>query len=171
MPPAADAATGTRRGIHLPAHTMIGPENSGEPTMDAKPPYSAARRLVFWIVVAAAGVVLVLSAIETFTADPHEGEGWIGGPIQAIFAGGPLVAVSIGLRSIRRKIAKRTAVASLLLALVAAFVLVMQLLDPNETTSDRLWQAVAILVYLASFAVELPAFTRRWPPPGNAAIR
>jgi len=146
---------------------MIGPENLDKPTRDARPPYSAARRLVFWIVVAAAGVVLVLSAIETFTADPHEGEGWIGGPIQVIFAGGPLVAVAIGLRSNRQSIAKRTAIASLLLALVVSFVLVMQLLDPNETTSDRLWQAITVLVYLTAFAVELPAFTRRWPPPST----
>ncbi len=146
---------------------MISPENLDNPTVGGEPPHSAARRLVFWIVVAAAGVVLVLSAVETFTADPHEGEGWIGGPIQAIFAGGPLVAVAIGLRSNRQSIAKRTAVASLLLALVVGFVLVMQLLDPNETISDRLGQALAALVYLAAFAVELPAFTRRWSPPSS----
>ena len=148
---------------------MISPENLYKPTVGGEPPYGAARRLVFWIVVAAAGVVLVLSAVETFTADPHEGEGWIGGPIQAIFAGGPLVAVAIGLRSNRQSIAKRTAVASLLLALVVSFVLVMQLLDPNETISDRLGQALALLVYLTAFAVEVPAFTRRWPPPSTPA--
>ena len=129
-----------------------------------RPPYSAARRVVFWIVVAAAGVVLVMSAIATFPSDPQEGEGWIGGPIQAIFAGGPLVAVAIGLRSHRQSIAKRTAVASLLLALLVTFVLVMQLLDPNETTSDRLVQGLAALVYLTAFAVELPAFKGQWPP-------
>ena len=143
---------------------MISPENLNQPTGDKAPPCSAARRLVFWIVAGAAGVVLVLSAIETFTADPHEGEGWIGGPIQAIFAGGPLVAIAIGLRSNRKSIAKRTAIASLLLALVVSFVLVMQLLDPNETTSDRLLQAFGALVYLAAFAVEMPALSRRWPP-------
>jgi len=127
------------------------------------PPYSSARRVVFWIVVAAAGVVLVMSAIETFTADPHEGEGWIGGPIQAIFAGGPLVVVAVGLRSRRKTIAKRTAIASLVLAALVTFVLVMQLLDPNETNPDRLEQALAVLVYLAAFAVEVPAFTGQWP--------
>ena len=143
---------------------MTSPEKFDKPTRSAPPSCRAARRLVFWIVVAAAGVVLVLSAVETFTADPHEGEGWIGGPIQAIFAGGPLVGVAIGLRSNRQSTAKRTAIASLLLALLVSFVLVMQLLDPNETTSDRLSQASAVLLYLTAFVVELPAFTHRRPP-------
>lgn len=128
-----------------------------------RPPYSPARRVVFWIVVVAAGIVMILSAIETFTADPGEGEGWIGGPIQAVFAGGPLVLIAVGLRSQAQRMAKRTAVASLLLACLVGFVLVMQVLDPNETNLDRAGQAAAFLVYLAAFAVEVPAFTSHWP--------
>lgn len=123
----------------------------------------SARRLVFWVVVAAAAVVVIASIVQTFTADPHEGEGWIGGPIQLVLAGGPLVAVAIGLRSQRQGVAKKTAIASLLLAFVVGFVLVAQLLDPNETLQDRLVQGVALLVYLAAFAVELPALTGHWP--------
>src|SRR5512142_2016052 len=94
-------------------------------------PLAPARRFVFWLAAATAGAVLVFSVIETFTADPHEGEGWIGGPIVAIFAGGPLIAVTFGLRSPRQRVARRTAVAALLLAFAVTFVLVMQLLDPN----------------------------------------
>ena len=127
------------------------------------PPYSSARRVVSWVVLVAGGVVVIASLIEAFTADPQQGEGWIGGPIQAVFAGGPLIAIGFALRSSRRSIARRTGVASLLLTLVVGFVLVMQLIDPNETTSDRLLQGFAMFVYLAAFFVELPAFTRRWP--------
>lgn len=133
------------------------------------PPWGPARRLAFWLVAAVAGAVLVLSGVETFTADPRQGEGWIGGPIQAVFVGGPLVLVAVGLRSPRREVARRTAVASLLLALVVTFVLVMQILDPNETDADRLFQGLGLLVYLTAFAVELPAFSGRWPPDGPEA--
>lgn len=129
-----------------------------------------ARRIVFWAVVAAATVVVVASIVETFTADPHEGEGWIGGPIQLVFAGGPLIAVAIGLRSQRQSVAKKTAIGSLVLALVVGFVLVMQLLDPNETTGDRVLQGLAVVVYLAAFVVELPAFTSHWPSSHTPAL-
>lgn len=116
-----------------------------------------------------AAVVVILSAIEMVTADPHEGEGWIGGPIQAIFAGGPLAIVAVGLRSRRQSIAKRTAIASLLCASVVTFVLIMQLLDPNETDWDRALQGLALVVYLAAFAVELPAFGSKWVPSDPAS--
>ncbi len=142
-----------------------------EPSPVRMPPHSSARHAVFWVVVAAAGVVVVLSAIETFVADYRSGEGWVGGPIEAVLAGGPLVLVAVGLRSRRRNIARRTAVASLLFALVVTFVLVMQVLDPNETNGDRLLQGFAVLVYLAAFSVELPAFSRRWPPSGRPLPR
>lgn len=133
--------------------------------------YVRARRVVFWVVVVAAAVVVVASIVETFTADPHEGEGWIGGPIQLVFAGGPLIAVAIGLRSQRQSVAKKTAIASLLLALVVGFVLAMQLLDANETTLDRVTQGLAVLVYLAAFAVEVPAFGSHWPSTNRPALR
>jgi peptidoglycan/LPS O-acetylase OafA/YrhL len=118
---------------------------------------------VSWALLAAAGIVVIGSIIEAFAADPQQGAGWIGGPIQAIFVGGPLIAIGFGLRSPRRSVARRTAVASLLLALVVGFVLVMQLIDPNETVADRLVQCSGMVVYLAAFIVELPAFTSRWP--------
>jgi peptidoglycan/LPS O-acetylase OafA/YrhL len=128
------------------------------------PPLSATRRAVSWAVLVAGCVMVIASIIEAFTADPQQGEGWIGGPIQAVFAGGPLVAVGFGLRSGRRTAARKTAIASLLLALVVGFVLVMQLVDPNETSSDRLLNAAAIVVYLAALVVEIPSFTSQWPP-------
>lgn len=53
-----------------------------------------ARHIVFWVV-AAAG----MSIVDTLTADPREGEGWVGGPIELVFAAGPLIAVAIGLRA------------------------------------------------------------------------
>jgi len=127
------------------------------------PPYQGARRVVFWVVVAAAIGVVIMSVVEMLTTDPYEGEGWIGGPIQIVLAGGPLAAVAFGLRSTRRVVARRTAVASVVLASFVTLVLVMQLLDPNEIAADRLVQAGALLVYLAAFVVELPAFGGRWP--------
>jgi Mn2+/Fe2+ NRAMP family transporter len=60
---------------------------------------------------------------------------------------------------------------SLLLALVVGFVLVMQLLDANETTLDRLTQGLGVLVYLAAFAVEVPAFGSHWPSSNRPALR
>ena len=118
---------------------------------------------MLWVVAATACAALVAAVIVTFTADRHQGEGWIGGPILAVFRGGPLIAVAFGLRSRRQDVAKWTAIAALLLALIVAFVLVMQILDPNETGLDRLEQGFGVLVYLAVFVVELPAFTSRWP--------
>ncbi len=82
---------------------------------------------------------------------------------RGVFAGGPLIPVAIGLRSRARGTARRTAVASLLLALAVGFVLVMQVLDPNETNLDRFVQGAALIVYLSAFAVELPAFGGHWP--------
>ena len=132
-------------------------------------PHALARRVVFWVVVATAGVVLVASIFASFPADPQQGEGWIAGPIMAIFMGGPLIAVAFGLRSPRQSVARRTAIGALLLALAVGFVLVMQLLDPNETAADRLEQGFGVLLYLAAFAVELPAFTSQWPS-SNAPV-
>lgn len=40
-----------------------------------------------------------MSIVDTLTADPREGEGWVGGPIELVFAAGPLIAVAIGLRA------------------------------------------------------------------------
>ena len=123
---------------------------------------STARRVVSWMTLVAGGVVVVTSLVTGFIADPQQGEGWIGGPIEAVFAGGPLIAVGFGLRSPRRVVARRTAIASLALALLVGFVLMMQLLDPNETGSDRMLNSLGLIMYIAAFAVELPAFTRRW---------
>ena len=127
-------------------------------------PWVTARRAVLWLVAAAFAAVLVGSAIETVTADPSTGEGWIGGPIQFVLAGGPLLLVSIGLRSPSRAVAQRTAVGAAALLVLVGVVLVAQLRDANEMLADRLVQAGAMLVYLAVLVVELPAFTDRWPP-------
>lgn len=113
------------------------------------------------MILIAGGFVVVTSLVNGFTADPQQGEGWIGGLIEAVFAGGPLLAVGFGLRSQRRVVEKRTAIAALALALLVGFVLVMQLLDPNETASDRMLNAFGLTMYVVAFAVELPAFTDR----------
>ena len=129
----------------------------------------AARRRVSWLILVVGGFVVVTSLIRGFTADPQQGEGWIGGPIEAVFAGGPLLAVGFGLRSTRQVVARRTAVAALALALVVGFVLVMQLLDPNETAADRMLNALALVMYLAASFVEVPAFTGHWGPGATSA--
>ena len=121
-----------------------------------------ARLVVSWAMVVAGGLLAVASTVSGFRADPQQGEGWIGGLIEAVFAGGPLLAVGLGLRSRRATVARRTAIASLALALLVAFVLVMQLLDPNETSSDRLLNSVALALYVAAFTVELPVLRDHW---------
>ena len=121
--------------------------------------YVRARRVVFWCVVIAAALVAVMSVVETVTADPQQGEGWIGGPFERVLAGGPLVLVAIGLRSESERTARRTAIAAMIFAGVVGVVLVMQLLDANETVLNRLIQVGALVLYLAVCAVELPAFS------------
>ena len=125
--------------------------------------YAIARTAVFWLVIATIAVVVVSSAVETFTADPHNGEGWIGGPSQLVLAGGPLVLLAVGLRSGARSVARRTAILAAVFAVVVGFVLVMQLLDPNETARDRAVQAFVLVLFLAVFAVEASAFDGRSP--------
>lgn len=127
-------------------------------------PLATARHVLAWILVAAGAIAAVVSLVAGFTGDPSQGAGWGGGVTEALLVGGPLVAIGLGLRSRRREIARRTAVAAALLAGAVAFVLVMQLLDPNETTADRLLNAAGVVAYLAAVLVELPAFgdPRRW---------
>jgi hypothetical protein len=133
------------------------------------PPYSTARRVLSWALLALGVVVVIVSLVQGFTADPNQGEGWIGGPIQAVFMGGPLLAIGLSLRSQQRLIARRTAVASVSLAVLVGFVLVMQLLDSNEIASDRLLSGAGVIVYLAAFVIELPSFTTRWPSTDTTA--
>ena len=79
-----------------------------------------------------------------------------------------MILVAIGLRARRRVVARRTAIASLVFAGLAGFVLVMQIVDPNETVANRMVQVAAICVFLAACAVEAPAFGSSWPPdPGS----
>lgn len=120
-------------------------------------PHATARRAVSWAILAAGVVAASASLVYGFTEDPGEGEGWIGGVFEAVFMGGPLLAVALGLRSSRRDVARRTAIAALVLAALVAFVLVMQLLDPNEIASDRVVTGLGLVAYLAAFVVELPA--------------
>ncbi|MGN6605693.1 MAG: hypothetical protein ACTHMS_01595 [Jatrophihabitans sp.] len=115
---------------------------------------ATARRAVWWAVVALAGFVTIASVIDTATADPRSGEGWIGGPLLFVLAGGPLIAVALGMRSPRPGVARATGLAALLLALAAAALLVVQLRDRGETPADRLLQLAASVVYLGVFLVE-----------------
>lgn len=110
------------------------------------------------MLLAGGAVAIVLSLVSGFTGDPQQGEGWGGGVIEAVFVGVPLVVIGLGLRSRRRDISRRTAVGAGVLAVLVGFVLVMQLLDPNETTASRLVNVVGLVAYGAAVVVELPAF-------------
>lgn len=123
--------------------------------------HSTARRVVSWAMLAAGTVAVIASLVKGFTEDPREGEGWLGGVVEAVVMGGPLLAVAFGLRSSRRTTARRTAIAAFVFAVLAAFVLVMQLLDANEIASDRVVSGLGVAAYLAAFVTELPAFTAK----------
>ncbi|TAM83736.1 MAG: hypothetical protein EPN43_12960 [Jatrophihabitans sp.] len=116
------------------------------------------RRVVFWIVVAATVAAVVVAIGDGL--NPDNAEGWVAAPIELAFMALPLALVAVGLHSGNRRVARRTAVAALVLAVAVTFVLVMQLVDPNETLRDRLIQAGALAVYLAAFGVEAPSLRR-----------
>ena len=120
------------------------------------------------MLVGAGAIAVVGSLIGGFTSDPRQGEGWGGGVVEAVVVGFPLVAIGLGLRSSRRDVAQRVAIGSGVLAVLVAFVLVMQLLDPNETTPDRLVNLVGLAAYVAAVLVELPAFGDRWSRTGTS---
>ena len=124
-------------------------------------PHPHARRAVSWVLLVAAVVVSVWSMVAALTGDPNEGEGWIAGPIEVVLMGVPLFLVGLGLRSERPEVARRTAIASAVLVAAVAFVLTMQLLDPNEILSDRLVQVAGLSLYGAALLTELPALLHR----------
>jgi hypothetical protein len=121
-------------------------------------PGATSRTVISWLLLGGGAIAIVVSLIGVFTGDPQQGEGWAGPAIEAVFVGGPLLGVGLGLRSGRRTIARRVAICSGVLAALVAFVLVMQLLDPNETTADRLINLLGLIAYVAGTLVELPAF-------------
>jgi hypothetical protein len=131
----------------------------------AATPLPVVRRVVSWVLLVAAVVVSVWSMVVAFTTGADQGEGWIAGPIEVLFMGVPLFLVGLGVRSDRREVARRTVVACAVLVVLVGFVLVMQLLDPNEVLEDRLVQVVGLVLYLSALVVDAPAFTDRWPPP------
>ena len=123
---------------------------------------SPVRRTVSWALIAAGVVVVIVSLIDGFTSDPQSGEGWGGGVMAAVFAGGPLLAVGAGLRSSNPHIARWTAVGAVSAATAVTFILVMQLLDGNETTANQAVTAMALVGYVLAAVVELPSvLTRR----------
>ena len=119
-----------------------------------------ARRIASWVLVVAGVVLAATSLVAGFTEDPSQGEGWGGGVAEAVFLGVPLVAVGWALRSHRVAIRRRTAIAALGFAVLAAFVLVMQVADPNETTPDRLVSGLGVVLYATAALLEVPAFAR-----------
>jgi hypothetical protein len=127
-----------------------------------------ARRIASWVLVVAGVVLATASLIAGFAEDPSQGEGWGGGVAEAVFLGVPLVGVGWALRSDRVPVRRRTAIVALVLALLAAFVLVMQLADPNETTLDRLVSGLGVVLYAGAALLEVAAFAGR-PLRGRAS--
>lgn len=119
---------------------------------------SHARRIASWVLVLAGVVLAVASLVAGLTEDPGQGEGWGGGVAEAVFLGVPLIGVGWALRSDGVGVRRRTAVAALGFAVLAAFVLVMQVADPNETTADRLVSGLGVALYAAAALLEVSAF-------------
>jgi hypothetical protein len=109
-----------------------------------------------WVLLTGGVAVVVASLVSGFTSDPQTGEGWGGGLLIAVLAGGPLLALGAALRSQKQHVARRAVVAAAAAAAVVAFVLVMQLLDENETAFDRVVSSVALMAYVLAAVVELP---------------
>ena len=137
------------------------PSAAGNTRHGGRNSWSSARRIVSWILIVGGVVVVIVSLINGFTSDPQNGEGWGGGVTAAVFAGGPLLAVGIGLRSPDRRIGRWTGAAAVAAAVVVAFVLVMQLLDENETTTNHLITSAALVAFVLAAVTEIPAFTKR----------
>jgi len=106
----------------------------------------------------------VLSVVHLFTGDPRQGEGWVGGLIELAV---PLAGVALGLRSARPSVCPPDRGEPLILAIVVGFVLVMQLLDPNETAANRTEPAVGCGLYLGALILELPLTRWRRRRPGQ----
>lgn len=117
-----------------------------------------ARRIMSWVLLAAGVGLAAASLIRGFAEDPAQGAGWGGGVAEAVSMGVPLVGIGLALRSDRPVVRRRTAAVALVLALLAGFVLVMQLADPNETTFDRLVSATGVVLYATAALLELRVF-------------
>lgn len=114
-----------------------------------------------WVLLTCGVVVVIVSLVNGFTSDPQTGEGWGGGVVAAVFAGGPLLAVGTALRSEKQHVARWTVAAAAAAALVVAFVLLMQVLDDNESVANRAITALALAAYVLAAAVELPLARHR----------
>lgn len=122
---------------------------------------ASARRSVSRVLLVAGVAVVVVSLLNGFTSDPRSGEGWGGGVLAAVLAGGPLIAIGTALRSQNPSVARRTAAAAAGAAAVVAFVLVMQVLDENESAVNRAITFVALVMYVVAAAVEVPLARHR----------
>jgi drug/metabolite transporter (DMT)-like permease len=114
-----------------------------------------------WVLLLGGVAVVVVSLVNGFTSDPQTGEGWGGGVVAAVFAGGPLIAVGTALRSDKQHVARWTVAAAAIAAVVVAFALVMQLLDGNESMASRAITSLALLTYVIAAVVELPLARQR----------
>lgn len=117
-----------------------------------------ARRIMSWVLLATGVGFAAASLIRGFAEDPAQGAGLGGGVAEAVSMGVPLVGIGLALRSDRPVVRRRTAAVALVLALLAGFVLVMQLADPNETTFDRLVSATGVVLYASAALLELRVF-------------
>jgi hypothetical protein len=114
-----------------------------------------------WVLLTGGVAVVIVSLVNGFTSDSQAGEGWGGGVVAAVFAGGPLLAVGTALRSEKQHVARLTLVAAAAAAVLVAFVLVMQVLDENESMANRAMTTVALAAYVIAAVVELPLARRR----------
>ncbi len=134
-----------------------------------------AQRLISWLVIGVACVVVITTAVTaglypTAEAAPG-GYDWGLFIVTAILFAGPLLVVGFALRSSRRGFARTAAILALLLVAFSASTLLGHAFWGHDWTGyptgqkvlDVLSFAPAALVCLAAFLVELPSFTRKRP--------
>ena len=126
-----------------------------------------ARPIVGWGLIVLAVVMAVAGIVDSIVDPSGEQLGWGEAVLGVVLVAGPMMAVGLTLRSADRHRLRVIAVCSGILVALVTFVLVMQLLDPNEIAKDRLVQVVGLIAYLAAFVVSVPAFTSRSPEPAG----
>ncbi len=132
-----------------------------------------AQRLISWLLIGVAGVVVITAAIgsgayPTAEAAPG-GYDWVNLIATVIAFAVPLVVVAFALRSSRRGVAITAAVLALLLVVFSAATLLGHAFWGHDWTGyptgqkvlDVLALAPPALVCLAAFIVELPSFIRK----------
>lgn len=131
-----------------------------------------ARRLISWLIIAVACVVVICAAVGAGaypSAEAAAGQyDWATLIFMVILLAVPLLLVSFALRSSRRGVARAAAVLALLLGVISAATLLGHAFwghdwagyPTGQKVLDVVGFAPAAAVCLAAFIVELPSFTR-----------